>query len=261
MTHPSYQLYTPNVIFITGATSGFGAAAARLFAAHIDGVKLILTGRRKDRLEALQNELNVPVHIMCHDIRDTQQVKKDIENIPADFKGVDLLINNAGLALGADSFDTLPLEDAMTMVDVNVKGLLAMTRLLLPNMVANRRGHIINIGSIAGTYPYGGGNVYCGTKAFVNHFSLALRADLKGKNVRVTSVEPGAVETEFSDVRFKGDKERAAKVYEGYRKLTADHIAQSLLWIATQPEEMNINRIEIMPTDQSFNGLGMTPVE
>jgi 3-hydroxy acid dehydrogenase/malonic semialdehyde reductase len=245
--------YAPKIAYITGATSGFGEKIAELFAAAVPDIKLILTGRREERLKELQQRLNVPTHILVQDITDTDKVAADIAGLPQEFQAIDLLINNAGLALGTAPLHEKDVADSLTMIDTNIKGLVTTTHAILPGMVARKRGHIINIGSSAGNYPYPGGNVYAATKAFANHFSIALRADVKGKNVRVTSIEPGAVETEFSLVRFAGDKEKADKVYSGYRKITADHIGKTVVWIATQPEEYNINSIEVMPTDQSFN--------
>lgn len=255
------MMYAPKVIVITGATSGFGRETARKFAAHCPDCRLILTGRREERLIELRDELSVPAHIIVQDIRDTDQVLADFAVLPDEFAAIDLLINNAGLAIGAEGFADKPLEDSFAMVDTNVKGLLAVTHAVLPGMAERRRGHVINLGSIAGNYAYPGGNAYCGSKAFVNHFSLSLRADLKGKNVRVTSLEPGAVESEFSLVRFKGDEAKATAVYDGYRKMDAAEIADIIVWIATQPEHININNLEVMPTDQSFNGLGFTAVD
>ncbi len=251
--------YRPQTAVITGATSGFGRETAKQLAAL--GCKLILTGRRAERLEQLQSELNVPVHILVQDITNTEQVLQDFAALPAEFKNIDLLINNAGLALGVEGYQDKPLDDSFAMVDTNVKGLLAVTHALLPGMVDRKKGQIINVGSIAGNYAYPGGNTYCGSKAFVNHFSMNLRADLKGKNVRVSCIEPGAIETEFSDIRFKGDKDKANAVYQGYRKMIGTEIANMIVWLATQPEHINVNHLEVMPTDQSFNGLGMTAVE
>ncbi len=248
----------PKTILITGATSGFGAALARLCAAKIDGVNLILTGRRAERLDALKAELNCDVHTLVQDITDTEQVYEDIKGLPAPFNEVDCLINNAGAALGVAPFQEADQADIDGMINTNIRGLTHMTRAVLPGMIERKRGYIINIGSVAGTYAYPGGNVYCGTKSFVNHFSKVLRADLKGKNVRVTSVEPGAVETEFSVVRYEGDQDKAAALYKTHRSLTADHIANTLFWLISQPEEMNVNQIEIMPTDQSFAGFDYT---
>ncbi len=252
--------YVPKIAVITGATSGFGREAAIKLAEEC-GTKLVITGRRKERLVELQQQLCVPVHIIEQDIRDTDQVTKDFASLPEEFQSVDLLVNNAGLALGTEPFHDKQMQDSLAMVDTNIKGLLAVTHAILPGMVARKRGHVINLGSIAGNYAYPGGNTYCGTKAFVNHFSKSLRADLKGKNVRVTSIEPGAIETEFSNVRFKGDQAKADAVYAGYRKMIGAEIAQMLVWIATQPEHINVNNIEVMPTDQSFDGISMAAVE
>lgn len=246
--------HIPQTIYITGATSGFGEAMARLFAERLPTCKLILTGRRRDRLESLADSLNVDTLIIEQDITNVDAVKADFDSLPPAFRAIDLLINNAGLALGAEKFHEMPFDDAMRMIDTNNRGLIATTHLILKGMVERHNGHIINIGSVAGTYPYPGANVYGATKAFVNHFSIALRADLKGQNVRVSSVEPGSVETEFSLVRFKGDQNKADNVYTNHRSLNASHIAETIYWMATCPPEMNVNRIEIMPTDQSFNG-------
>jgi 3-hydroxy acid dehydrogenase / malonic semialdehyde reductase len=248
------QNYSPSTIVITGASSGFGHACAKLFAKKLPDCRLILTGRRREKLENLQRELNVSTHILEQDITDVETIETDYNAMPKEFQNIDLLINNAGLALGSDPFHTISSGDAMTMIDTNIKGLVATTHVILKGMVERKRGHIINLSSVAGTYPYPGGNVYAGTKAFVHQFSLALRADLKGKNIRVTSLEPGAIETEFSLVRFKGDGEKAKSIYSNHRSLNADHIAHTIYWIATLPEIMNINTLEIMPTDQSFNG-------
>ena len=177
-----------------------------------------------------------------------------VRELPDHFSAIDLLINNAGLALGQDPFYEQPHEDYETMMDVNCRGLIHLTRLILPHMTKRRRGHIINIGSTAGNYPYPGGHVYCASKAFVKQFSLSLRADLQGTNVRVTNIEPGMVATQFSQVRFKGDAERADKVYKDTSPLTAEDIAESVCWAACMPEHVNINRLELMPTVQSFAG-------
>lgn len=248
------MFYTPQAVLITGATSGFGQALAKMISESSPETKLVLTGRRADRLEEIEEQLNSDVHIMVQDVTDFDKVKSDLANIPEEFKSIDVLVNNAGLASTADTFDNVTEDDMFQMVDVNIKGLIHMTRQILPGMIERGRGQILNLGSIAGNYAYPGGNVYCGSKAFVNHFSKNLRADVKGKNIRVTSIEPGAVETEFSVVRFKGDQDKADSVYNNHRSLVADDIARTLWWIMTQPEQMNVNNIEIMPTDQSFNG-------
>jgi 3-hydroxy acid dehydrogenase/malonic semialdehyde reductase len=236
-------------VFITGATAGFGAAAARRFAG--DGAKLILCGRRTDRLEALKAELGVPVHLIAEDVRDRKAMEAAIQALPAEFAAVDILVNNAGLALGLEPAHRADLDDWETMVDTNIKGLMTCTRALLPGMVERHRGHVINMGSVAGTYPYPGGNAYGGTKAFVEQFSLNLRAELLGLGVRVTVIEPGMCDTEFSQVRFKGDKSKADDVYAGMTPLSADDIAECIHWVAALPKHVNINIIEVMPTEQA----------
>lgn len=235
-------------IFITGATAGFGLACARLFVKH--GAKVIATGRRKDRLAQFKHK---NIHTIALDVRDGKAVDKAVKNLPKAFSNVDILINNAGLALGMESFDKMSPDDIAQMVETNILGVTNCTRALLPGMVARNRGHIVNISSVAGTYPYPGGNVYGATKAFVTQFSLCLRADLLGKNIRVSSIEPGMCETEFSDVRFGGDKKKAASVYAGMKPLSADDIANTILWCVSQPEHVNVNRLEIMPTAQAFS--------
>jgi len=213
------------IILITGATSGFGKASAELF--HSNGWKLILTGRRKDRLLELQEKFGKEdVHIAAFDIRDRQQVENMVINIPPDFQDIDILLNNAGLALGLGPAHETDLDEWENMVDTNIKGLLYMTRLILPAMVARGKGHVINLGSIAGSWPYPGGNTYGATKAFVQQFSRNLRTDLAGTGIRVTNIEPGLAESEFSIVRFCGDTDKAAKVYEGTQPLTPVDIAE-----------------------------------
>lgn len=245
--------WKPETVFITGASGDFGQAFARRFAGI--GARLVITGRNRNKLEKLVGELDVPVHIAVFDVRDRAAVKAAIDDLPEDFRKVDLLINNAGLGLGMDPAHRCSLNDWETMVDTNIKGLLYCTRLLLPGMVDRDCGHVINIGSIAGTWPYPGGNVYCATKAFTRQFSLALRADLYGTKVRVTDIEPGMVETAFSEVRFKGDKDRAASVYADTDPLTAEDVAESVFWTATLPPHFNVNTMEIMPTVQTFGAL------
>ena len=248
----------PQIAFITGATSGFGAACARLFAAH--GWRLIVCGRRQDRPEQLRAELaaTVPVHAVPLDVRDEAAVNAAIAALPAAFAEVDVLVNNAGLALGLEPAHQASLDDWHTMIDTNCTGLVQVTRAFLPGMVARNRGHIFNLGSVAGRWPYAGGNVYGATKAFVRQFSLNLRADLLGTALRVTDIEPGLCGgTEFSNVRFHGDDDKAARVYADVQPLTAEDIADSVYWIATRPAHVNINTIELMPVAQSFAGLSV----
>ena len=240
-----------HVIFITGATSGFGKACAKLLASY--GAKLILTGRRYEKLLELQGELGQEnVHIADLDVTEKDAVQKVIAELPAAFTPITVLINNAGLALGMELAQNCSLDDWSHVVDTNIKGVLNCTHAILPTMVANNNGHIINIGSIAGSYPYPGGNVYGATKAFVKQFSLNLRADLFGTAIRVTNVEPGLAETEFSIVRFKGDMEKAKNLYEGTNPITPEDIAETVLWCINRPAHININRIEVMPTCQAF---------
>jgi 3-hydroxy acid dehydrogenase / malonic semialdehyde reductase len=241
------------IIFVTGATAGFGAAIARRFVK--EGHRVVAAGRRRERLQQLQQELGNPLLPLELDVRDRAQVAKAFEALPADFAGVDVLVNNAGLALGLEPAQAANLDDWDTMVDTNVKGLMYCTRAALPGMIARNRGHIVNIGSVAAMYPYPGGNVYGATKAFVHQFSLNLRADVHGTPIRVTDVQPGMCGgTEFSAVRFRGDNARAAKVYEGVgAPLSADDIAEAVAWVATRPAHVNVNSIEIMPVAQAFN--------
>jgi 3-hydroxy acid dehydrogenase/malonic semialdehyde reductase len=240
----------PSVVFITGATAGFGLAIARRFVA--DGTRVIASGRRADRLAAIGEELGELVHPVVLDVRDRAAVEHAIAALPAPFDAVDVLVNNAGLALGMEPAQEASLDEWDAMIDTNVKGLTYMTRALLPGMVARDRGHIVNLGSTAAEFPYPGGNVYGATKAFVYQFSLNLRADLLGTNVRVTDIEPGMCGgTEFSSVRFRGDDAKAAKVYEGTVPLTADDIADAIHWVATRPPHVNINSMQLMPICQA----------
>ena len=244
------------IVFVTGASAGFGTAIARRFAA--DGAHVVVTGRRGERLRKLAAELGRRALPLEFDIRDRTAIATAVANLPAAFADVDLLINNAGLALGLEPAQRALLDDWEQMVDTNIKGLMTMTRALLPGMVARNRGHVVNIGSIAGEWPYPGGNVYGATKAFVRQFSLNLRADLLGTRVRVTDVEPGLCGgTEFSNVRFHGDDAKAAKVYENTEPLTAEDVADTVHWVATRPAHVNINTVSLMPTCQAFAPLAV----
>jgi len=237
--------------FITGATSGFGAAAARKFVAS--GWRVVATGRRADRLQALVAELGANVHPAAFDVRDEAAMRAAIAALPADFRGIDLLVNNAGLAQGTLPAQRADLTDWHTMIDTNVRALVVLTHALLPTLI-ERKGAIVNVSSTAATYPYTGGNVYGGTKAFVSQFSLGLRADLHGTGVRVTALEPGMAETEFTLVRTHGDQAASDTLYKGAQPMTADDIADTIHWIAHLPPHLNINRLEMMPTSQSFAG-------
>lgn len=237
---------------ITGATAGFGAAAARRFAAA--GWRVVATGRRADRLAALVAELGADkVHAACFDIRDAAAMEAALAALPAEFAGIDLLVNNAGLAQGTAPAQRASLEDWRTMIDTNITALVTLTHRLLPALI-ERRGAIINISSTAATYPYPGGNAYGGTKAFVSQFSLGLRSDLHGTGVRVTAIEPGMAQTEFTLVRTHGDQAASDALYQGCEPMTAQDIAEQIFWVANLPPHLNINRIELMPVSQSFAG-------
>lgn len=241
---------------VTGATAGFGLAICKTLIQA--GYKVIGTGRRLERLQALKAELGENFFALAFDVSDQQQTEDALNYRPEGWQHVDLLVNNAGLALGLEPAYRTELEDWYKMIDTNIKGLVTVTRLILPEMVARNQGHIINLGSIAGNYPYPGGNVYGGTKAFVKQFSLNLRADLAGTAIRVTNVEPGLCGgTEFSNVRFKGDDEKAAKVYEKVQSVQPQDIADIVLWLNQQPAHVNINRIEVMPVAQTFSPLAV----
>lgn len=244
------------IVFITGATAGFGLATARRFAQ--DGAKIIGTGRRKERLDELKKEFGDGFLPLVFDVGKRSEAEKAIASLPPDFAAVDILVNNAGGAIGLDPAPTAHLDDWDKMIDSNIKGLVYCTRLLLPGMVERDRGHIINIGSTAAQWPYPGGNVYGAAKAFVYQFSNNLRADLLGKSIRVTDIEPGlAGGTEFSQVRFKGDEQKAKAVYEGTQALTAEDIADAIHWVATRPVHVNVNVMQIMPTTQAYGNLAV----
>ena len=243
-----------HTVLVTGATAGFGEATARRFLAQ--GHKVIALGRRTERLEALKASLPADQQkkllTLAVDVCDSAKIDHLAAALPAEFAKVSVLVNNAGLALGLEPAHQAVLSDWDRMIDTNIKGLVHMTRAILPGMVERKHGHVINLGSVAANYPYPGGNVYGGTKAFVKQFSLNLRADLLGTPVRVTCVEPGmCAGTEFSNVRFKGDDGKAESVYSGVQALSADDIAETIFWSATLPSHMNINVLEVMPVQQA----------
>ena len=240
-------------VLITGASSGFGAAAARRFAAA--GWNVVATGRRAERLQPLVDAFPGRVHAALFDVRDSAAMEQALAALPDGFRDIDLLVNNAGLALGTAPAQDCSLDDWRTMIDTNVTALVTMTRTLLPTLIA-RKGAIVNISSTASKYPYPGGNVYGATKAFVKQFSLNLRADLAGTAIRVTNLEPGLCGgTEFSNVRFHGDDAKAATVYQGVQAIQPEDIANTVLWVSQQPAHVNINSIEIMPVAQTFGPL------
>jgi 3-hydroxy acid dehydrogenase/malonic semialdehyde reductase len=242
------------LVVITGASSGFGKASAEKFAAN--GWLVLAVARRTDKLEALQADLgmkNCLIHSL--DVTKTDSINQLKSYIISKKLMVNCLVNSAGLALGLSPAHEADFEDWQIMIDTNITGLTKMTRAILPLMVENKNGHVINLGSIAGSYAYPGANVYGASKAFVEKFSLNLRADLAGTGIRVTNIEPGLAETEFSEVRFHGDKDKAAKIYENLEPLVAEDIAESIFWCANLPAHVNINRLEIMPTCQSFSPL------
>ena len=241
-------------VLITGASAGFGKALAERLVAN--GHRVIGCARRLDKLNALADTLGEAFLPVVMDVSDTATIPQIIADLPDNFKQIDVLVNNAGLALGTEPAYKASLDDWMRMTDTNVKGLMALTHAVLPAMVARDSGYIINVGSIAGSWPYFGGNVYGATKAFVKQFSLNLRADLIGTQVRVTNLEPGNVAgTEFSNVRYHGDDDKAAKVYDGFKTMTGDDIGDILLWLIESPAHINVNRLEVMPVAQTYNGL------
>jgi len=246
-----------NIVLITGATSGFGAACAkRLFS---EGYALILVGRRSERLDLLSQEFGNRAYAITLDVGQRNAVETAISQLPKEWQAIDVLINNAGLALGLESAWDCAWSDWEAMVDTNIKGLLHMTQAVLGGMVARNRGYIINIGSTAGSWPYAGGNVYGATKAFVEQFSRNLRCDLAGKKIRVSLIKPGLAQSEFSLVRFHGDAERANKVYEGLEPLQAQDIALLISQLIALPEHINVNELEVMPLCQSWGRLVSTP--
>ncbi|WP_165009986.1 SDR family oxidoreductase [Neisseria yangbaofengii] len=247
-------------ILITGASAGFGEAMCRSFVAA--GYHVIGAARRLDKLQALADELGGRFYALEMDVSKTESIRNALDSLPENFSEIDCLINNAGLALGLDNADKADFGDWETMIQTNIIGLTFLTRQVLPQMVERNQGYIMNLGSIAGTYPYPGGNVYGATKAFVRQFSLNLRADLAGRNIRITNIEPGLCgDTEFSNVRFKGDDERAADLYKNVQFIRPQDIADTALWLYQRPAHMNVNAIEIMPVAQTFNPLKVTKDE
>ena len=240
-------------VLVTGASSGFGAAAAERFAR--EGWQVVIAARRQERLDELKQSMPQPDHIhsVTLDVRDNEAVAAVISGLPDAFAGIDILVNNAGLALGMEGADEAVMTDWETMVDTNIKGLMYVTRAVLPGMVKRGSGHVVNIGSVAASWPYPGGNAYGGTKAFVQQFSRNLRTDLLGKNIRVTNVEPGMCETEFSVVRFKGDEGKASQVYNGMRPLSGADVAELIYWVTQVPAHVNINQLEVMPVNQTWS--------
>jgi 3-hydroxy acid dehydrogenase/malonic semialdehyde reductase len=243
-------------VLVTGATAGFGEATAERFAR--DGARLVIAGRRVDRLSSLARRLSAqaPVHPLPLDVRDRAAVERALSTLPAEFARIDVLVNNAGLALGLEPAHRASVDDWEQMIDTNNRGLVVVTRQVLPGMVERGRGHVVNVGSVAAHYPYPGGNVYGATKAFVHQFSLNLRADLVGSGVRVTCIEPGMAETEFSLVRL-GDAEKARAVYQGVTPLSAADVADAIHWVVTRPPHVNVNVLELMPEQQAFSPLAV----
>ena len=238
-------------VLITGASSGFGEAAARKYVS--EGDQVIVCGRRAERLDVLASELGPGALALQLDVRDRDAVEQAIASLPEAFQSIDVLINNAGLALGLGGADEADLDHWDTMVDTNIKGLMYLCRAVLPLMTAQGTGHVVNIGSVAASWPYPGGNAYGGTKAFVQQFSRNLRVDLLGKNIRVSNIEPGMCETEFSLVRFDGDESKARQVYAGMQPLKAEDIAEIIYWTTALPPHININQLEVMPVAQAWS--------
>ena len=245
-------------VVVTGASAGFGVAIALRFAT--DGRRVVALARRRDRIERLAEESEGRIEARVLDVRDAAAVAETFAAIELDHDGIELLVNNAGLALGLEPAQAASAEDWQAMIDTNVSGLVACAHAVLPGMVARDRGHVINIGSTAALYPYPGGNVYGATKAFVHQFSRNLRADLIGTRVRVTEIRPGMCGgTEFSNVRFRGDDARAAKLYDGVEALTADDVADAVAWAASRSAHVNVNEIELMPVAQAAGPLAVKP--
>lgn len=242
-----------SVVFITGASAGIGEACAYAFAR--EGARLLLAARRLDRLEAMRSKLiedgAADVHTLALDVRDSAAVAGAVEKLPPEWRGIDVLVNNAGLSRGLDKLYEGSIEDWEEMIDTNVKGLLYVTRAVVPGMVARGRGHVVNLGSTAGEMTYPKGAVYCGTKHAERAINDGLRQDLLGTRVRVTSIDPGMVETEFSRVRFRGDDERAEKVYQGLTPLTAEDVADAVAWAVARPAHVNVARVLLTPVDQA----------
>jgi len=241
------------IVLVTGATSGFGKATAEIFASN--NYNVIITGRRKERLEELKKELEekygVKIHSLCFDVRNREDAFSSISGLPDEWKTIDVLVNNAGLAAGRDHFDEASMEDWENMLDTNVKGLLYVSKAVLPFMTERKKGHIINLGSTAAKEVYEKGNVYCATKHAVDAISQSMRIDLLKHKIKVTAIHPGAAETEFSMVRFKGDKSQADKIYEGYQPLTAEDVANVIYYTTTLPEHVCINDLVLTCLSQA----------
>ncbi|MCP1677031.1 NADP-dependent 3-hydroxy acid dehydrogenase YdfG [Natronocella acetinitrilica] len=249
------------VAVITGATAGFGAATARRFASN--GWRLVVTGRRQERLDALVEEFGGPemVHALPMDMRDREAVEKGLGKLPAPFDAVEVLVNNAGVGYGLEPIQEGNVDEWEATIDTNLKGVLYATRTLLPGMIERKRGHVINLGSTAGSWPYTGGTIYGASKSFIQHFSRGLRADLAGHAVRVTNMDPGLCETEFSVNRFRGDVERANSLYEGNDPIISEDIAEAIWWVVNMPYRVNVNTMELMPLSQSWSPLQVKPVD
>ncbi len=243
--------FSGRTALVTGASSGFGRVTAEALVRA--GARVVATGRRGERLRQLAAAHPGRLHPLVLDVRDRAAVEAAIPALPPEGRAIDLLVNNAGLALGLEPAQRASVDEWQQMIETNCLGLVAVTRAILPGMVERNRGHVVNVGSVAGSFPYPGGNVYGATKAFVRQFTLNLKADLLGTRIRTTSIEPGMVETEFSLVRFGGDAERASKVYEGMQPLTGADIADTILWAVTRPAHVNVNTLEVMPTQQAFS--------